>query len=115
MLSSRKIQGLKSQLPKVSLSTSWCFRQASANWFVVIAALLIWLFAHFAAEPGKEVSAVWGLVKYTKRSKVITTKWAFLNNKISDLEEQLARAEKLAQVAEEKWNQVTANASAKTN
>lgn len=31
-----------------------------------LAASLIWLFAHWAASPGAEVSVLWGLVKYTK-------------------------------------------------
>ena len=74
--------------------------------FGVLAAFIIWLSAHIAAEPGKEVSAIWGLVNYTKRSKVIKTKPDSLNKKISELEEQLASAEKKAQVAEEKAKRI---------
>jgi hypothetical protein len=40
----------------------------------VIFAFLIWLLAHWAAEPGREVSVLWGFVKYTKSSPTSTVK-----------------------------------------
>lgn len=40
----------------------------------VISAFLIWLLAHWAAEPGREVSVLWGFVKYTKSSPTSTVR-----------------------------------------
>ena len=68
--------------------------------FGVIAAVIIWALAHFAAEPGKEVSAIWGLANYTKDSKVINAKLDSLNKKISILEAQLAEEQKKAKSAD---------------
>jgi hypothetical protein len=34
--------------------------------FAIFTAFLVWLLAHWAAAPGREVSVLWGFVKYTK-------------------------------------------------
>jgi hypothetical protein len=44
----------------------------SAIVFAVVVGLIIWLLAHWTAAPGKEVSILWGLVRYTKTSQVPT-------------------------------------------
>jgi len=42
--------------------------------FAVVFALLVWLLAHWAAAPGKEVTVLWGFVKYTKGSLTSTVR-----------------------------------------
>ncbi len=41
--------------------------------FAVVASVIIWFLAHWTAAPGKEVSVLWGLVKYTKQTRTKST------------------------------------------
>lgn len=41
--------------------------------FAFVLACIIWFFAHIAAAPGGEVSILWGLAKYTKKSEPTVT------------------------------------------
>ena len=40
--------------------------------FALIFAFFVWFLAHWAAAPGREVSVLWGFVKYTKSSPTST-------------------------------------------
>lgn len=39
---------------------------ASAILVSIVAAIFVWVLAHFSAEPGTKVSVIWGLAEYTK-------------------------------------------------